>query len=135
METGNKYILEHTVTPGETADNIGSGGLPVFATPAMAALMEKAAYTLAREHGEETVGTRLEISHSRACLPGTALAAEAEITETEGRKILFRVKVVLKILPQLIVRPAAAGNQSSRQKCCHQTFTPFHPVRSSRPGL
>ncbi len=93
METGNKYILEHTVTPGETADNIGSGGLPVFATPAMAALMEKAAYTLAREHGEETVGTRLEISHSRACLPGTALAAEAEITETEGRKILFRVKV------------------------------------------
>ena len=93
METGNKYILEHTVTPGETADNIGSGGLPVFATPAMAALMEKAAYTLARNHGEETVGTRLEISHSRACLPGTALAAEAEITETEGRKILFRVKV------------------------------------------
>ena len=93
METGNKYILEHTVTPGETADNIGSGGLPVFATPAMAALMEKAAYTLARKHGEETVGTRLEISHSRACLPGTALAAEAEITETEGRKILFRVKV------------------------------------------
>ena len=93
METGNKYILEHTVTPGETADNIGSGGLPVFATPAMAALMEKAAYTLARNHGEETVGTRLEISHSRACLPGTALSAEAEITETEGRKILFRVKV------------------------------------------
>ena len=93
METGNKYILEHTVTPGETADNIGSGGLPVFATPAMAALMEKAAYTLARNHGEETVGTRLEISHSRACLPGTALSAEAETTETEGRKILFRVKV------------------------------------------
>ena len=93
METGNKYILEHTVTPGETADNIGSGGLPVFATPAMAALMEKAAYTLARNHGEETVGTRLEISHSRACLQGTALSAEAEITETEGRKILFRVKV------------------------------------------
>lgn len=93
METGNKYILEHTVTPGETADNIGSGGLPVFATPAMAALMEKAAYTLARNHGEETVGTRLEIFHSRACLPGTALSAEAEITETEGRKILFRVKV------------------------------------------
>ena len=93
METGNKYILEHTVTPGETADNIGSGGLPVFATPAMAALMEKAAYTPARNHGEETVGTRLEISHSRACLPGTALSAEAEITETEGRKILFRVKV------------------------------------------
>ena len=93
METGNKYILEHTVTSGETADNIGSGGLPVFATPAMAALMEKAAYTLARNHGEETVGTRLEISHSRACLPGTALSAEAEITETEGRKILFRVKV------------------------------------------
>lgn len=93
METGNKYILEHTVTPGETADNIGSGGLPVFATPAMAALMEKAAYTLARNHGEETVGTRLEIAHSRACLPGTALSAEAEITETEGRKILFRVKV------------------------------------------
>ena len=81
------------MTPGETADNIGSGGLPVFATPAMAALMEKAAYTLARNHGEETVGTRLEISHSRACLPGTHLLAEAELTEVDGRRLVFRVEV------------------------------------------
>ena len=48
--------------------------------------MDKAAYTLARNHGEETVGPRLAISHSRACLPGPDLSVEAAVTETDGGK-------------------------------------------------
>ncbi len=93
MKTGDKYSLQHIAGAQETADNIGSGGLAVFATPAMAALMEKAAYTLARQHGFETVGTKLEISHDRACLPGTVLTAAATLTGIDGRKLSFTVEV------------------------------------------
>lgn len=93
MEAGMKYTTGHTVLEDETADRIGSGGLPVYATPAMVALMERTAYTLARENGAETVGTRADISHIRACLPGTHLLAEAELTEVDGRRLVFRVEV------------------------------------------
>lgn len=88
-----KYSIGHTVLEEETADRIGSGGLPVYATPAMVALMEKTAYRLALEDGVETVGTKADISHLRACLPGTELRSEAEVTEVDGRKIVFRVEV------------------------------------------
>lgn len=93
METGKTLTLKHVVQDSETAQKIGSGGLPVYATPAMAALMEECAYRLALSCGEETVGTRLEISHVRACLPDTELTARAEITETEGRRIVCKVEV------------------------------------------
>ena len=43
MEIGEKKISKHTVTEAETADKVGSGGLPVFSTPSMIALMEKTA--------------------------------------------------------------------------------------------
>ena len=59
----------------------------------MIALMEKAAFTLAGNHGTDTVGTRMDVSHLRACLPGTELAAEAEVTGIDGRKITFHVRV------------------------------------------
>ena len=52
-----------------TAQAVGSGTLPVFATPAMTALMEKAAWTSLAPYlseGESTVGTKLEITHDSA---------------------------------------------------------------------
>ena len=92
METGEKKIAKHTVTEAETADKIGSGGLPVFSTPSMTALMEKTAFGLAKENGHDTVGTRLEISHLKACLPGTELTCEAELTDVDGRKLCLHFK-------------------------------------------
>ncbi len=93
MEIGEKKISKHTVTEAETADKVGSGGLPVFSTPSMIALMEKTAFGLAKENGHDTVGTRLEISHLKACLPGTELTCEAGLTGMDGRKLTFRVLV------------------------------------------
>ena len=93
MNIGDRFISRHTVSVTETADRIGSGGLPVFSTPSMIALMEKAAFTLAGNHGTDTVGIRMDVSHLRACLPGTELAAEAEVTGIDGRKITFHVRV------------------------------------------
>ena len=65
---GTKCRLETTVTEELTAAHVGSGALPVFATPYMCALMENAAmYALQQflEEGQGSVGTHLDISHPR----------------------------------------------------------------------
>ena len=85
--------MNHTVTAKETAEMIGSGGLPVYSTPSMIAHMEISAYKLAEQYGHQTVGTKVEISHLRACLPGTEVTAEAELLEVDGRRLSYRVVV------------------------------------------
>ncbi len=87
------YTIKHIVSAAETAVEMKSGGLEVWATPAMIGLMEKAAYQLARQEGRETVGTKVDIAHLKACLPGTEVSAEAELTAEEGRKLTFKVRV------------------------------------------
>ena len=82
------------VTEANIASTMGSGSLRVFATPAMCALMEKAASDLMDslvEDGSTTVGTALNIAHTAATPIGMEVVATAEITAVEGRKISFRV--------------------------------------------
>lgn len=93
MKTGDIYVLKHTVSENETAAILGSGGLPVYSTPSMICLMELTSYKLAENEGHQTVGTKVNISHLRACRPGTELTATAEVLEYEGRRIEFSVKV------------------------------------------
>ena len=93
MQTGYKYTLKHIVTEADTAQAIGSGGLPVYATPAMISLMEKTAFQAAAEHGLQTVGTMVNINHLRACKVSTPVECTAEVIEAEGRRLLFSVKV------------------------------------------
>ena len=93
MNIGDKYTLTCSVTENDTADKLGSGGLAVYATPAMICLMEKTAFAFAAEDGHQTVGTKVEISHLRACKPGTELVSTAELMEIEGRRMVFKVSV------------------------------------------
>lgn len=93
MKTGDIYTLKHTVAENETAEILGSGGLPVYSTPSMICLMELTSYRLAENEGHQTVGTKVNISHIKACRPGTELTATAEVLEFEGRRIEFAVKV------------------------------------------
>jgi predicted thioesterase len=93
MKTGDIHTLKHTVAENETAEILGSGGLPVYSTPSMICLMELVSYKLAEEHGFQTVGTKVNVSHLKACRPGTELIATAEVVETEGRRIEYAVKV------------------------------------------
>ena len=85
--------MNHIVSKNETAEFVGSGGLPVYSTPAMIALMEKTAYEFLNAEGMQSVGTRVEISHLRACKVGTELTATAELLQNEGRKYVFSVCV------------------------------------------
>ena len=95
IEVGMKYTAELTVALENTAKAVGSGELEVFATPMMAALMEKAAYMAiapALPEGDSSVGCELKISHVSATPVGMAVRAEAEVTAVEGKMIHYTVK-------------------------------------------
>lgn len=92
MNVGEKYTMTRVVASTETAEILGSGGLPVYATPAMICHFELAAFKLAEQYGNQTVGTKVDISHLRACKAGTEVTVTAELTEVDGRRLEFNVK-------------------------------------------
>lgn len=72
------------------ASQVGSGSLDVFATPMMAAMMEKAACGAVEallEPGQTTVGTMLNIEHVAATPLGMEVCATAVIEKRDGRRI------------------------------------------------
>ena len=78
----------------DTAAEVGSGSLLVYATPCMVALMEGAACEAIAEalaETETTVGTELNIKHLSATPVGLEVRAEAEVTAVEGKAITFAV--------------------------------------------
>ena len=94
IEIGLKHTSELTVTDAVTAVNVGSGDMPVLATPMMMALMENAAMLAVRDElpeGQTTVGGHIESSHLKPSKVGDVVRAEAEVTKVNGRKIEFKV--------------------------------------------
>ena len=94
LETGIKGSQELVVTEENTALAMGSGTLKVFATPAMIALMEKTAWESVApylEEGEGTVGTQLNVAHLSATPLQMTVRCESELTEVDGRKLVFKV--------------------------------------------
>lgn len=94
LETGLSARSVTTVTAENTAAAMGSGDLPVFATPAMIALMEHAALeAVAAElpEGSTTVGAELNVTHLKPSGLGTEITATAVLTAVEGRKLTFNV--------------------------------------------
>ena len=94
LETGIKCVKEEAVTEELTAEQVGSGGLAVYATPAMIRLMEHAAWLSVEEHMEEgftTVGTRMDVKHLKASPLGACVKAKAELVEIDGRRLVFKV--------------------------------------------
>ena len=95
ITVGMKGIVETLVEREDTAKEVGSGSLLVYATPCMVALMEGAACeAIAEALGENqtTVGTALNIEHISATPVGLEVRAEAEVTAVEGKVITFAVR-------------------------------------------
>ena len=95
LPIGLKGLAETLVTEENTAAAMGSGLLPVFATPAMLALMEQAAASSVQPflpEGQGTVGTRLEVSHLAATTIGLTVRAESELIAVDRRKLRFAVR-------------------------------------------
>ena len=76
VSVGMKGRAEAVVTQDNAAVTAGSGTLPVFATPWMCALMEKASWT---------------ITHDSATPLGLKVWAESQVTAVDGRRIEFQV--------------------------------------------
>ena len=99
LEAGIKNTKDMIVTEENTAKAVGSGGLEVFATPALIALAEKTAYESVvpyLEEGQGTVGTNIDIKHIAATPVGMRVVCETELIEFDAsnpRRLLFSVNV------------------------------------------
>ncbi len=94
IEIGLKHTSKLTVNESVTAIQMGSGDLPVLATPAMMALMENAAMLAVKDRlpeGCTTVGAHIASSHLRPSKIGETITATAEVRKVEGKKIEFKV--------------------------------------------
>lgn len=94
ISVGLKAEAATLVETADTALEVGSGSLRVYATPCMAALMEGAACeALEGCLGEDqtTVGIALNLKHVAATPVGMEVRAEAEVTAVEGKIISFNI--------------------------------------------
>ncbi len=94
ITVGMKGEVSTLVEKEDTAQEVGSGSLLVYATPCMVALMEGAACeAIAAVLPEEktSVGIALNISHLAATPVGLEVCAEAEVTEVDGNTITFQI--------------------------------------------
>ena len=91
---GLNHTSEMIVTETVTALAMGSGDMPVLATPSMMALMENAAMLAIAEALPKSctsVGGHIESSHLRPSKVGDKITAIAEVTKVEGKKVEFKV--------------------------------------------
>jgi fluoroacetyl-CoA thioesterase len=89
--TGQSSVL---VTDEQTAIAIGSGAVPVFASPMMVALMEAACVHCVERllpAGYLSLGTHLDVTHSAPTPVGLTVTATAELISADGRKLVFSV--------------------------------------------
>ena len=94
VEVGMTGSAETLVERADTAQEVGSGSLLVYATPCMVALMEGAACEAVAEgleEGQTTVGTALNIEHISATPVGLEVRAEAEVTAVAGKVVTFAI--------------------------------------------
>ncbi|MEV8635946.1 hotdog domain-containing protein [Streptosporangium sp. NPDC051023] len=80
------------VEGGDTAAKVGSGDVPVLATPRVLALAERAtveAISGALEPGQTSVGTKVTLEHLAASPVGAHVEIIAELVAVEGRRLSF----------------------------------------------
>ncbi len=95
LKTGIIKEITEKVTDKNTAKTMKSGELNVYATPAMIALMEQAAYTSVAdelEEGQGSVGTLMNVKHISATPVGMEVTAKSELVEIDGRRLVFQVE-------------------------------------------
>ena len=94
IEIGLQGHAETLVEKEDTAQAVGSGGLLVYATPCLAALMEGAACNALEgklAEGETSVGTRMDVQHLAATPVGMEVRAESRLTAVDGRRLTFEI--------------------------------------------
>lgn len=96
VQVGASATVAHHVTHTDTAAALGSGDLPVLATPRVLAWLEHAtceALGPALSDGRTSVGSRVRLEHLRPSAVGTAVQASAEVVAVDGRLVRFEVSL------------------------------------------
>ena len=94
LKQGSTGTTEILVGTRDTAPHVGSGKIKVLATPVLVMMMEEAALNAVEgllPEGHQTVGTRLDVSHTAATPVGMRVTATAELVKIDGRKLTFQV--------------------------------------------
>jgi len=89
---GLRATVTAEVTAADTADELGSGDVPVLGTPRLLALAEAASVAAVAPQlspDQTTVGTEVSLEHRRPIAVGTSIEVEAELTEIDGRRLFF----------------------------------------------
>jgi fluoroacetyl-CoA thioesterase len=92
LAAGLRATVRATVTAADTAAAMGSGDVPVLATPRLLALAEAAAFAAVAPQlaeGLTSVGTSVSLEHRRASPLGAEIVVEAELTEVDGSRLVF----------------------------------------------
>ena len=95
LELGMTGEATTTVVHENTAAAVGAGGVEVFGTPMMIALMENAAWravVASLDEGDVTVGSLVNVQHLGATPLGQRVRATAELIEIDGRRLVFQVE-------------------------------------------
>ena len=91
---GSSATVDLTVTEADTALTIGSGDVPVLATPRLVALFEQAAVRAVDGQlspDQTSVGMRVQIDHLAPTAMGDTVSADATLEKVEGRRLTFTV--------------------------------------------
>ena len=94
LTTGIKNHLQSFASPERSAEAVGSGNVPVYATISMIGLMEKTCLESVLPHlepGQDTVGTHVNVSHCSATPVGMKVWCDSELVEIDRRRLVFRV--------------------------------------------
>jgi fluoroacetyl-CoA thioesterase len=92
LAAGLRATVRAAVTDADTAEAMGSGNLPVLATPRLLALAEAATVAAVAPNltdGLTTVGTAVSLEHRKASPLGAEIVVEAELTQVDGRRLVF----------------------------------------------
>ena len=95
LQSGIKHTSRLTVDESVTAMKMGSGDMPVLATPAVVALMENAAMLAVApyiDEGQTTVGGQIDCIHLAPSSLGAQVEAVATLEKVEGKKLIFHVE-------------------------------------------
>lgn len=96
LHPGLSAEVELTVTDADTALAIGSGTVPVLATPRVVALCEETSVKAVENDlapGTTTVGMRVELDHLAPTPVGQTVSCEATLQSYTGRRVTFTVSV------------------------------------------
>jgi predicted thioesterase len=95
FKVGDTFEKEIIVEEKHTAKYIGSGGLEVFSTPSLVALMELAAKDFIDtklDNGFSTVGIEINVKHLKATPLGDKVKCIGKLEEIDGKKLKFSLE-------------------------------------------